>query len=418
MTEAELNRTLNPWGRPPLHGGRRPGQGVAETSWRWSQDMLQAIAVKYNLKDKGLDRARCPRWCRGLADVLRQAVAAAPPPPPGGGPAPPPLPREWCWRSRATRCTRRRFPSAPETGLVSEELLPPFDPFQRRAGGSPGRPGAGYEPGTRHHHVARRAAARLPRGFEGQSGSPPSPASSKEATRLRRIMQELGNAGELPPHLAGSLGSTCTAHFLHPVAAVLSGTAVPASRSGSGSGAARGSAAHAATAGTHLHPRPHGRRPPHPTAATASSFDGVLREALRGVQWAFDARASPSAAGGAEHQPAPGVRFPTCTRPSPACWRGIAMEPCRAPPWRCVRSAKPVLLRTKEGEVKRDFLMAGAGPRRDLHPGRPASGSCRALDQGAVGTGLQDGARDGRLSSASPRCPAEAWRRAVFLPTP
>lgn len=59
-TEAELNRQLNAWGRKAFPGVAANGEGVLETFGAAAQEMLQSIAIKYNLKDKGLDPAAVP----------------------------------------------------------------------------------------------------------------------------------------------------------------------------------------------------------------------------------------------------------------------------------------------------------------------------------------------------------------------
>lgn len=59
-TEAELNRQLNAWGRKAYLGVAANGEGVLETFGAAAQEMLQSIAIKYNLKDKGLDPANVP----------------------------------------------------------------------------------------------------------------------------------------------------------------------------------------------------------------------------------------------------------------------------------------------------------------------------------------------------------------------
>src|SRR5215510_830501 len=115
---AEMERALNFWGRKAFPAVAARGEGVMETFVAVVQDMLAAIAVKYNLKEKGLDPAVVP-------EVVAQAFSALlkkmPPPPPGaaatGSPA---------------RVILAQTPDAepvyplqtgPEASPVSEELL-------------------------------------------------------------------------------------------------------------------------------------------------------------------------------------------------------------------------------------------------------------------------------------------------------
>src|SRR5688572_20643584 len=68
LTNAEPDRAINPWGRRVFGAVASAGDGVMETFVAVVQEMLTAIAVKYNLKEKGLDPATVP-------DVVSQAFA-------------------------------------------------------------------------------------------------------------------------------------------------------------------------------------------------------------------------------------------------------------------------------------------------------------------------------------------------------
>ena len=124
MSEAELNKTLNPWGRPALAAVAAQGKGVIECFVAVVQDMLAAIAVKYNLKEKGLDPAeRSRRRAGGVRGGAEEAAAAAAPAAAAGRPRRRRVrPRSWS-RTRRTRCTPPRPRRARRPGLVSEELL-------------------------------------------------------------------------------------------------------------------------------------------------------------------------------------------------------------------------------------------------------------------------------------------------------
>ena len=90
LSSAELGKALNPWGRRAFPAVASQGDGVMETFVAVVQEMLAAIAVKYNLKEKGLDPAAVP-------EIVAEASTEAPPAAPPAG--------------------------AAEGGLVSEELL-------------------------------------------------------------------------------------------------------------------------------------------------------------------------------------------------------------------------------------------------------------------------------------------------------
>jgi signal recognition particle receptor subunit beta len=93
-TEADLNKQINAWGRKAFPGVAANGEGVLETFGAAAQEMLQSIAIKYNLKDKGLDPASVPELVaaaiKALSGKAEEAASKAPPPPkpaPGGKPA-------------------------------------------------------------------------------------------------------------------------------------------------------------------------------------------------------------------------------------------------------------------------------------------------------------------------------------------
>jgi hypothetical protein len=80
----ELDRTLNFWGRKAFPAVAARGEGVMETFAAVVQEMLAAIAVKYNLKEKGLDPESVPEIvAQAFAEIVRKA-----PPRPASGPAP------------------------------------------------------------------------------------------------------------------------------------------------------------------------------------------------------------------------------------------------------------------------------------------------------------------------------------------
>ncbi len=89
-TEAELNRQLNAWGRRAFLGIAANGEGVLETFGAAAQEMLQSIAIKYNLKDKGLDPTKVPELVATAMQALAgRAEDAARQPPSKGAPGKP-----------------------------------------------------------------------------------------------------------------------------------------------------------------------------------------------------------------------------------------------------------------------------------------------------------------------------------------
>jgi signal recognition particle receptor subunit beta len=73
----ELERSLNFWGRKAFPAVAARGEGVLDTFVAVVQDMLGAIAVKYNLKEKGLDPEAVPEIvAEAFATLLRRTAAS------------------------------------------------------------------------------------------------------------------------------------------------------------------------------------------------------------------------------------------------------------------------------------------------------------------------------------------------------
>jgi signal recognition particle receptor subunit beta len=193
QAEAEMARGLNPWGRRWFPAVAAEGKGVLETFVAVVQEMLAAIAVKYNLKEKGLDPASIPEVvAQAFSSLLKESAASAPPPG-----EPPPANR--IILSQSTNADHAApLQATPETGLVSEELL-------HRA--------------IRSNVELAEALANLVHDMNLGLGSIQSHAellqvyredakekrqaaiasSQEEASRLRKIMQNLGEAGAASP---------------------------------------------------------------------------------------------------------------------------------------------------------------------------------------------------------------------------
>ncbi|HLA78491.1 MAG TPA: hypothetical protein VJU18_13005 [Vicinamibacteria bacterium] len=197
LVRDELDRLLNPWDRRAFPAVASRGEGVLAAFVAVVEQMLTAIAQKYNLQEKGLDPDQIPSIVgQAFASVLRQAdddKAVAPPqtatqphrvlvsqPAESSPPAP-------------TADT-----PGPEAGLVSEELL-------HRA--------------IRSNVELAEALAELVRDMNLGLGAILSHAEllliyreearekraaaiksiQQEASRLRQIIQDLGRLGALAP---------------------------------------------------------------------------------------------------------------------------------------------------------------------------------------------------------------------------
>ena len=113
----ELDRTLNFWKRRAFPAVAARGEGVMETFAAVVQEMLATIAVKYNLKEKGLDPESVPEIvAQAFAEIVRKA-----PPRPASAPAPP-APKVVIAEPQGVEPA---YPGqvGPEVNPVSEELL-------------------------------------------------------------------------------------------------------------------------------------------------------------------------------------------------------------------------------------------------------------------------------------------------------
>ncbi len=122
LPRGELDRTLNFWGRKAFPAVAARGDGVMPTFVAIVQEMLAAIAVKYNLKDKGLDPDAVPEIVAQAFDALlraKPAPAAATP----GAPAPAPTPPKVVIAQPDDAEPAYPSHAGPEANPVSEELL-------------------------------------------------------------------------------------------------------------------------------------------------------------------------------------------------------------------------------------------------------------------------------------------------------
>jgi signal recognition particle receptor subunit beta len=158
----ELDETLNPWDRKMFPAVAARGEGVLETFVAVVQDMLAAIAQKYNLKEKGLDPAAVPEVVKqAFEDLLKnRSGSAAPgpsresPPRPGTGTLP--GAGEEAGDGAAT-------PSAQPSGAPAPAPPTPAPPMAPTPGSPTPAPPVPAAPA---------AAAPAPRGPEPGSGSP------------------------------------------------------------------------------------------------------------------------------------------------------------------------------------------------------------------------------------------------------
>jgi signal transduction histidine kinase len=345
--KTEMDRALNFWGRKAFPAVAARGEGVMETFVAVVQDMLAAIAVKYNLKEKGLDPAVVPEVVGQAFSALLKKVPAPPPgAPTGGSPA---------------RVILAQTPDAepiyplqtgPEASPVSEELL-------HRA--------------IRSNVELAEALSDLVRDMNLGLGTILSHADlllsyrdeakrtaaigeiQKEASRLRQRMQELGRVAA---HQGGRPGTSPGRPGTSPGGRPGTGPRVVAPFPPVPAPAPRPAPAPAAR------PTPVVPVPVPPGAGLESVIADVVaatRETLETRRVAVDSRVLPGT-------PPPRCPPANLRRAVAAFLNGLASV-CPPGSSIVVRSErKPVLLRSKDGEVKRDFLMLALAHAAGLRP--------------------------------------------------
>ena len=311
MSAAEMTKALNPWGRPAIPAVAAQGKGVIECFVAVVQDMLAAIAVKYNLKEKGLDPANVPAVVKeAFAEVMSAAAAATPEPPSASGRG---------GRVVISQQTDSLHAAPPqtggETGLVSEELL--HRSLRSNVELAEALSGVVHEMNLGLGAILSNAERLMAAGEDSRERRLAAvTAIQQEAVRLKRVVGELGDPGK---PVAAS-----------PVIPTPPRTAPPPAA-----------------------PAP---LPP-PAAAHDGGLHALMQDVLGGVQEALDAQelsvdlrippatVLPSCPPGTLRQAMAGTLEGLVT----ASLRGTQLS------LRCER--KPVLLKGRDGEVKRDFLM-------------------------------------------------------------
>ena len=334
--------------------------------------MLTAIAVKYNLKEKGLDPANVPEVvAQAFSSLLKTAAAASPAPPASAKPVGKVV------VAQATNVDHAApLQATPETGLVSEELL-------HRA--------------IRSNVELAEALAGLVSDMNMGLGSILSHAElltvyrddarekrdaaianiQREALRLRKIMQELGQVGEgaaskpapppaqpvppsvgpaLPPPPAASAGAAVAPPPLPPAptgAAVASAPSPPAP-----AGTAPPFAAPPPLAPTAAPAPPPAERPAVAVSGARPNLDDLLRQAIAAAKPTIEPRRV-----AVDLRIPPGTVPPRCPpqnlqRAVVALLDGVSIVSPSGSTALLRSERKPVLLRSRDGQqVKRDFQM-------------------------------------------------------------
>jgi hypothetical protein len=393
MSAAELGKIINPWGRPALAGVAAQGKGVIECFVAVVQDMLSAIAVKYNLKEKGLDPASVPGVVEeAFAEVMKSAAAVPPPPP--DAPAPPRAAKVVV--SQQTDSLHAAPPqTGGEAGLVSEELL--HRSLRSNVELAESLAGIVREMNLGLGAILSQADLLMVyREDAREKRQAALVAIQQEATRLRKVVAELGDPSAAVAGASGDpLGGT------RPMG---SAPTVPSARA-TAPPSARPPAGPAAPA-------------PPPVASARSSANGglhaLLQDVLGGAQQALDAQ-----------ELSVDLRIPATTG-LPSCppltlrqalagaLEGLvtASFPGTQLSLRCER--KPVLLKGRDGEVKRDFLMLALAHTGNLSP-EDQQRVMQGTDPGPLGQATRLFREMGGFVRFAP-LPGGALETRVFLP--
>jgi signal recognition particle receptor subunit beta len=358
QAEADMNRSLNHWGRTVYRAVAARGAGVLETVVAVLKEMLQAIAVKYNLKEKGLDPASVPGLVEeAFAALLQQNAANAPP-------SAPPPPARIVVAQPVNPDSAASLQATPDMGLVSEELL--HRAIRSNVELAEVLTGVVREVNQGLATILSQAELlTFYREEEREKRTTALGAVQREAERLRQIMRGLGNASAsasaAPPAPAVRTSS----------ASPPPSPAAPPLRSGAAAAGTLAAAPRARVVSSAPAPAAPGR-PAGPSVAvpgsqndiatpagsSAPTLESTLRDALALARSALDGRGMRL-----EVRVAPGSTHPRC--PAPGVSRAVAallqgvsaISPTgSAAVLRCER--KPVLLRGRDGaEVRREFLM-------------------------------------------------------------
>ncbi len=392
---SELSKTLNPWGRKTFPAVAARGEGVLETFVAVVQEMLAAIAQKYNLKEKGLDPAAVPDVvAQAFEALLKNRPAATPkasapsPPRPGTGTLPPgerASARIAAFPGPTASTPAAPTPVAPAPAAPSPAGVPPDPPvspvaayaqaalpgepgrviFTQPQGAEPAYPGqAGSDASPVSEELLHRAirsnvelaealgtfvrevqlglgtivshADQLaPGGADGRRAEVLVGGIRREVTRLRRVIQELGDAG------AGAAASSDPrVPAKAPARPAPRAVPPPVSPRAAGSGAPSSAPVAAARTGG------------------AGTLDGLFNEVVSAVQ-------APLASRGlsVKSHIVLGAGLPRCPpaslkRAMAALLQGLAVSVASGSTVAVRAERKPVLLRGRDGqEQRRDFLM-------------------------------------------------------------
>jgi hypothetical protein len=337
LPRAELDQALNAWGRKAFPAVAARGKGVMETLMAVVQDMLAAIALKYNLKEKGLDPEAVPEIvAQAFAAIVRRSPSSAPPS------APPP--RVVIAQPEGTEPAYPGQVGA-EVSPVSEELLHRAIRSNVELAEALSQVVRDLSQGVATIHAQ---ADQLTLAREDGSRGTAIAAIQREVRRLQIVLRDVGQAASAS---RAAVPGRAPAPPQVPPTPPRGTTAAPAPP---------------ASPRPTLPPLPVPVRPPASPSAPASpappvaaaSLDRLVAEVLAGVSVALAARRV-----SVENRIVSGAPLPRCSpaglrRAVASLVQGLAGAVTPATAILVRAEKKPVLLRGRDGsEVKRDFLM-------------------------------------------------------------
>ena len=393
----ELDRTLNFWGRKAFPAVAARGEGVIETFAAVVQEMLAAIAVKYNLKEKGLDPESVPEIvAQAFAEIVRKA-----PPRPASGPAPQ-APKVVISEPQGVEPA---YPGqvGPEVNPVSEELL-------NRAIRSNVELAQTLSQLVREVHeglgVIQVQSSRLAASTDDAHRASLVAAIEHQVKRMQQMLRETGQpAGSRapgPPQTPPTPPRGVSAPAPPPRPSQGPAPPLPFPSPARPAPASEAPAARAAA-------------PAAAVAVNASALDGLVAEMVQLSRPALAARPV-----SVELRMAPGTPLPRCSpiglkRSFAALFQGLSavVAPQSAIVVRAEK--KPVLFKGRDGSQQtRDFLMIAA-----THAGGLADADQQRVLQGADGGPLGEAQRLVREMGGFIRfapLPGGALETRIFLP--
>jgi signal recognition particle receptor subunit beta len=359
IPRAELE-ALNPWGRKAFPAVASRGDGVMETFVAVVQEMLATIAVKYNLKEKGLDPQAVPEIvAQAFAAIVRPRPTAAPAPA-AAAPAPPAASARVVIAQPEGAEPAYPGQVGPEVSPVSEELLHRAIRSNVELAEALGELIRDFGRGLDTIHAQ---AEHLAAGGEDASRAARVAAIEREVQRLQQQLRQIGTVAGAAR--AAQPGRAPAPPQAVPTPARGMSAAPPVPRAAPPPIAPPPSPAPAPAPSPPPHVAAPAPAPPSPPAApphaapvSATTLDGVAAEAVGAARAALAARQVT-----VESRIGRGAALPRCSpdglrRAVAGLVQGLAAAVAPATAIRIRAERKPVLLRGRDGrEERRDFLM-------------------------------------------------------------